>query len=121
MPAVYRSSGSKLSDKGRTNYLLPLGKETLFPSGKEGRSLKEVANPLIAVVEVDDKQAVVWTKPEDLAFDAENPLNGLGRLFDDGFNAAFSDGHLEFIRSETDVKIVRGQFLLPSGKAAPEK
>ena len=28
MPALYRSPGSKLTEPGRTNYAVPLGKET---------------------------------------------------------------------------------------------
>ena len=119
MPAFYRSPGSKLSDKGLTNFFLPLGKNTVFPPGKEGRSLKEVGtNPRIAVVEVDDQHAVVWTKPADLAFDPDKPLTGLGGLYGNGFNAAFSDGHVEFVSGATDAKAIREQFVLPAQDAA---
>ena len=121
MPAVFHSPGSKLSDHGRTNYLLPLGNDTLFPPGKEGASLNEVASPRIAVVEVNDKHAVVWTKPEDLPFDPDNPLNGLGGLYEGGFNASWSDGHVEFVPSAGDAKTIRERFVLPSEKGASQK
>ncbi len=119
MPAMYQSPSAKPTDKGRTNYLVPLGKETLFPPGKVGISLKEVASPKIAVVEVDDKQAVVWTKPEDLPFDPDHPLNGMRGQYGGGFNALFSDGHVEFVSIASDAKGIRARFLLPPEKVTP--
>jgi hypothetical protein len=113
MPAIFRSPASTLKEPGRTNYLVPAGKATLFPPGAEGVSTKQVKSPAatITIVEVDDQQAVVWTKPEDLPFDADHPLAGLGGLYKGGFHAAYVDGHVDFVPVDTPREKLRAAFV----------
>jgi hypothetical protein len=49
---------------------------------------------------VEAGAAVPWTKPEDLAYDASQPLPELGGLFKDVINAAFCDGSAHSIRKD---------------------
>lgn len=113
MPAVYRSPASKRAEKGRTSYLLPVGEETVFPA-PHGVSIRDItdgtANTIMAV-EVGDEHAVVWTKPQDLPFDPENPARGLrDGPYHGGFLALFCDGSVHFIADTVDRDVLRAFF-----------
>jgi hypothetical protein len=121
MPAVYRSPASKLKEKGRASYVVVVGKDTVFP-GREGIPIKEIkdgTSNTIMAVEVDDQHAVIWTKPEDLPFDPENPANGLGGLFKGQFLALFCDGSVHVLRKGLDPKILRALFTRAGGEVIP--
>jgi hypothetical protein len=93
MPSIYRLPMSK-TEKGRTNYLLPVGNGAAFEADKptQFKDITDGSSNTIMVVEVDDEHAVIWTKPEDLSFDPKDPTKGLGRFFDGTFHAALCDG-----------------------------
>lgn len=123
MPAVYCSPGSRLNAEGRANYLLPVGDDTVFP-GRQPRALQDVkdgAGRTIMVVEVDDRHAPVWTKPEDLAFDPEHPGQDLGGPFEGGFNALFCDGHVEFVRLPQEAEQLRAMFTATGDQPAERR
>jgi hypothetical protein len=111
MPAVYRLPISK-AEKGRTNYLLPVGNGAAFAADKptEFRDITDGTSNTIMVVEVDDQHAAVWTKPDDWAFDPKDVTKGLGRFFDGGFNAAICDGSVRFMQRDFDPKKLRAVF-----------
>ena len=46
----------------------------------------------LAILEVDDDHAVIWTNPESFEVDAQNPLNGLGGHSRDRWSYARADG-----------------------------
>lgn len=121
MPEIYRSPVSKLTEKGRTHYLYPVGKETVCP-GPRGVEFKEITDgtaATIMVVEANDDQAVVWTKPDDLPFDPQQPARGLGGLYGDGFWVAFCDGSARFLRLSNDPAILRALFTRAGGEVVP--
>ncbi len=95
MPAVYCCPMSRNREKGRTNYLLPVGNGAAFTAGRATDPIKEITDgtsQTIMVLEVDDDQAVIWTKPDDWQYDPKNPMKGLGKLYGGRFNTAFCDG-----------------------------
>jgi hypothetical protein len=51
--------------------------------------------------------AVPWTKPDELAYEAGKPLPKLGGVYDDGFFAVSAAGAVVFVPSGTDEKTVR--------------
>ena len=76
MPAVFRNPSSN-APPNTTTYLAPVGPGTLF-EGDKGRSMKEVrdgAANTIMLVEANDDQAVIWTKPDDWRYDPQKPLS----------------------------------------------
>lgn len=121
MPGVYRCPASKLREKGRSSYAVVVGEGTVFP-GREGIPIKEIkdgTSSTILAVEVDDEHAVIWTKPDDLPFDPNNPAKGLGGHFQRGFNAAFCDGSVHFLLKGTDPKVLRALFTRAGGEVIP--
>jgi hypothetical protein len=79
IPRPYRHPSLGRED-GRTRYLLPCGNDTVFPDRAlwvPAESLSRFSLPKIMLVEVDDDQAVIWTKPGDLDYDSTNPTKGL--------------------------------------------
>ena len=88
MPIVYRNSNRPIDEK--TNFLLPVGEGTMFASekGPKFANVRDGLSNTIMVVEADAGQAVVWTKPADLEYDAAEPTNGLGNIRVGGFQAA---------------------------------
>ena len=61
----------------------------------------------VAVVEA--RNAVPWTKPDDLPFDpnANAPLLGAGSPHPGGFNALFADGSVRFLKSTIDLQTLK--------------
>jgi hypothetical protein len=77
IPNVFRSDQTA---EGHTRFLAPVGKGVGFARGKGGLSWKRFTDGTaftILVVEADTDHAVVWTQPEDLQIDLDNPTRGI--------------------------------------------
>lgn len=120
MPQVFRSPGGG-AGRGMTNYLTVRGESTAFP-GTEKVSLDEIARQdgaanTIMVVEVSDAAAVVWTKPDDLKYDQDDPAVGLADPRSGGFNAAFCDGSVQLIPGGISANVLKALFTRNGGEA----
>ncbi|MGA2618696.1 MAG: DUF1559 domain-containing protein [Thermoguttaceae bacterium] len=128
MPRVYRSSASRAAPN-MTNYLTFRDKDSVFP-GTERISYDDItdgADHTIMVVEASDARAVVWTKPDDLEYDPDHPLDGLmvhrsGLL---GLRpgiilAVFCDGSVRAISESIDPEVMRRLVNRHDGKPLPE-
>lgn len=117
MPKLFGCGIDSLDEQGTTTFLAPLGKETLF-SGKEGKPIREVTDGTsntIMLVEADAEHAVIWTKPDDLEIDLDDPAKHLAKrhFSRDGkrmFYSLFCDGSVHFRDSEIDAKKLRAFF-----------
>ncbi len=104
IPAVYVCPGANrtLGKSGKTVYLAPRGKATIFPGGKaEGVKIADVTDGTantVLVFEADDPRAVVWTKPDDWEVGPELKTDGLFGHHPGGTNAAFADGSVHFLK-----------------------
>ena len=56
---------------------------------------------------VEGGEAVPWTKPAELPYAPDKPLPLLGGMFVGGFNAAFADGSVRFLKDSIDPKTLR--------------
>jgi hypothetical protein len=95
MPKVYASPLSRLNNEGKTVYLVPVGKDTIFPPRSKGLRISEITDGTsntILLVEAADSHAVEWTKPEDLNVSSKNPLAGLTDAQRKAFAVALADG-----------------------------
>lgn len=117
IPSVYRNP-SATSPPTHASYLVPCGKGSIF-EGKEGTSLSKItdgtSNTLL-VLEVNDDASVIWTKPDDLAYDVSKPLAGLGMSHLGGFNAAFADGSVRFFAVSIDPSLFLRLLMMADGQ-----
>jgi len=87
-------------EHGKTVFLGLDGEGAVFDADREGReinfgSITDGSTNTILFVEADVSQAVEWSRPVDLNYDAANPTNGLGGITGDGtFNAVLADGNV---------------------------
>ena len=88
-------------ENGQTVYQIVVGEETGFlPDDRRGLTfgdLRDGSSNTILVVEAAPDNAVVWTQPEDINYDPNDPKAGLGHGLLDGFGIAFFDGSTRFI------------------------
>jgi hypothetical protein len=118
MPQVYRSPLSRKGDEGKTVYLAPVGKDTAFP-GRQAVSIKDFTDGTsntILIVEAADERAVPWTKPEELPYDAKDPVAGLISKNRDWFLAVFADGSARMIPLEIGLDNIRALFTRNGGE-----
>ncbi len=118
MPPDFRSPKSKAA-KGLTNYVVAVGGGALYSSSKDEPTFKDITDGTshtIMLVEVDDEHAVVWTKPDDLQFDPQDPKKGIGSIYPEGFSAAFCEGSAHFLRSTIDPKTLKALFTRAGGE-----
>ncbi len=107
MPDCYRNP--TMGDSTKTTAMVFAGTGTIF-DGDEGRGMPEIldgTSNTILVVDAAPEKAVPWMKPEDLAFDPENPAAALGNVPETGFLAAFADGHVQIIPADIAAETLR--------------
>lgn len=108
MPAVFMDPSSALDPaEGKTSYLACVGDGLLFEKEDDGTTFRQVTDGTsmtIALVQVNDDAAQVWTKPTDWAPNPESPMLGLGGLHPGIFLAAFADGSVQAIAELVDVE-----------------
>ncbi len=118
MPAVFRSSANtKLIADGKTTYIAPIGEDTMWP-GAKGVRISDVSDGTantIFMVDADDDHAVIWTKPEDLDYDAKTPMKALGGRYQGGFLAALADGSVRFISNSISKVTLQSAFTRNDG------
>ncbi len=117
MPAVFASADAKLNAAGRTLFVVPTGKDTPFPPDSKGLKIKDFqdgTSNTVILLQTDPGRAVVWTSPEDLAFDFKKPQQGLYIRPDGKFLAGFADGSVRFIRKTVSDDTLR-HLITPAG------
>lgn len=119
MPAILLDPSSGLTpEQGRTHYVGPVGEGAFFTGTNQGLGMREITDGTsntIAVLQVDEAQAAVWTKPDDWAYDKATPLRGLhGSPHPGIFLAAFADGHVTPVAEAVDAETF-GKMLTVAG------
>ena len=80
------------------------------------QDIRDGTSKTIMVVEVDDDRAVIWTKPQDLEWDSDQPTAGLGHIWSDTFFAALADGSCRRISLSVGSETLRGLFTRNGGE-----
>jgi prepilin-type processing-associated H-X9-DG protein len=118
MPAVYLCPSRKNPAEGTTTYRVFVGDGALFQAGQGTpiQSVTDGTSNTIMVVESTD--AVAWTRPDDLKFDpeAKPSLMGAGSPHPGGFNAAFADGSVRYIRSMINLDVWKALITRAGGE-----
>lgn len=117
MPPVYQSPGAQ--NEGKTRYLLPVGKGAMFAQPDAGVRIASItdgtSNTLMTVEAAPDK-AVIWTKPDDLAFNPERPLDGLVAPGAPTFQVGFADGSVRVMAANIAADVLRALFSPQGGE-----
>jgi hypothetical protein len=117
MPAFYKSP--RLADEQKTSFMLVTGQDTVFTKPSTKPSMDDVGKPIgqrIMLVEVGEDKAVIWTKPEDVILNLDDPLSALGKLRPEGFWAVFFDGHVERLPSGIEPQRLKDKITPPRDK-----
>ncbi|MCC7333628.1 MAG: DUF1559 domain-containing protein [Pirellulaceae bacterium] len=101
MPSVYAGTRPEIPP-GRTNLLTIDSPDSVITNDTSVRlvDITDGMSNTVMLVEADADRAVIWTQPEDLAFDAEDPMAGLGNARGSGFHVALSDGAVVLLPSD---------------------
>ena len=121
---VYRSPISKLEEKWRTNYLLPVRGGAIYSSRRDTPKIGDITDGTcntILAVEVDDGHAVPWTKPEDLTFDPKQPENCLTGVYPGGFLALFADASATLLELPANPAHLRALFTRAGGEVVDRR
>jgi len=113
MPKVYAPVRVKAKE-GETFYQVFTGEKALFGPKKKPRipaSIPDGTSITGMVFEAGDP--VIWTKPDDLAFDDKKALPKLGGLFDGDSQVALCDGSVKTIKKGADEAELK-KFIMPA-------
>src|SRR5438132_2363903 len=73
------------------------------------------------IMVVEGSKAVIWTKPEDIPFDPDEPLPELGGPFTGGIHAAFFDGSVHTISPDADEALLRAAITRNGGEVLDDR
>jgi hypothetical protein len=107
MPAAYRSHDELPA--GKTSFAVFVGEEAPFGDEQGIRMVDVWDGPenTIMVVEAGPDKAIPWTKPEDLPYDAENPVAAVGHSELARFLAAYFDGTVHGVTRQASPEVLR--------------
>jgi prepilin-type processing-associated H-X9-DG protein len=101
MPAVFLCGDRAKPEPFTTNYRTLVGPGAAFEKSRDTGIADFTDGTSNTVLVVEAKEAVLWTKPDDLTFDpaAAPSLYGAGSPHTGGFNAGLADGSVRFIKN----------------------
>ncbi len=115
MPKVYNCPAVQ-KPSGETIYQVFVGDGAAFEKThglKIPQDFPDGTSNIILIVEAN--QSVPWTKPDDLAYNPNQPLPPLGGHFANGFNAVSVDGAVHFLPKDTSAPTLQLLILRNDG------
>jgi hypothetical protein len=102
----------------KTNYLGVAGARSLFGSyrGMTTKEIKDGVDNTLAVVEVDDKYALEWTRPADHIPVLEQPRDKLGALRGDGAFGVLANGRVVLLARDLSPSRLGALFTAVGGE-----
>jgi prepilin-type processing-associated H-X9-DG protein len=117
MPSVYVDPSAPLNP-GYTVFHAAVGDEFAIAKNGESRlrDMTDGTSYTILVMEVNRDDAVIWSKPEDVAVDLTNPLAEMGNTHPGGFHVLMADGAVKFIAKTINSATLRSLFTKAGGE-----
>lgn len=116
MPPIYRAHGPV--ESGKTTFVALVSEDSAISSEEGGIRFGDItdgASNTILFVEADPECAVIWTKPDDIQFDPQQPFKCLGG-HGATFQAVFADGSVRAIPTTIDAETMRRLVSRHDGK-----
>jgi hypothetical protein len=125
MPATYAAPG--ITSNSHTYYRSFSGPDTVMPAARRQATPGQtvIGIPLTAITDgtsntllvAEAHDPVIWTKPEELPYEAgKAPPKLGGGVFADGFNAAFCDGSSRFFKADLDPTTIGNLINIRDGQ-----
>ncbi len=117
MPATYHCPDRVKPEPFTTTYRGYVGKGALFDEDADTSLVSVTDGTSNTIMVVEAKDAVVWTKPDDIKFDPEaKGLQGADSPHPGGFNTLFSDGSVRFIKKSINELVWRALITKAGGE-----
>lgn len=125
MPKTY--APAKLDDyNGYTFYQSFAGRGAFLPPARQafapgtpirGLRFPDISDGLANTLAVAEAaEAVIWTKPDDIPFDADGPPPKLGGVFREGANVLFADGSVRFFDADLPPATLKATITIGGGE-----
>ncbi len=119
MPAVF--ANPVLGAEGKTSLLGIVGMGTFHGEelGKQGPLPAQIPDGLsntVMVVEADADRAVEWTRPDDLRYEVDKPLTGVGHLRPTGFAVLLADGSVRSVANNIAADVFSALVSIAGGE-----
>lgn len=118
MPAVYGVPPTRARLKpGHTFAQVLVGNGALFEADTPVGIADVADGTSNTILVAEAAKPVVWTQPADLEYDPEEPVPAMGGIrWRGGFNAAFADGSVRFLKTTIDVQVLRALITRAGGE-----
>lgn len=117
MPKVYALPSDEARAEGKTYYQAVVGDDTIWPRRPVGLWLNRITDGTSnTVLFVEAATPVIWTKPDDVVYDAAKPLPKFGRNPALPFTVAFADGSVRSIPRTMPEPAVRAILTAAGGE-----
>ncbi len=119
MPKVYFNPKANKPGDNKTHYRLFYGKGAAFELNKTSSLATFTDGTSNTLMVVEAEEPVVWTNPNDFAYD---PTKALPKMLsiDGKFSAAYGDGHVQTFKMPIDQEILKLLIQKNDGKPIPQ-
>jgi Protein of unknown function (DUF1559) len=123
MPPLYLCPGRTRAEPFTTTYRVFVGNGALFEKDRDIGVADVIDGTANTIMVVEAKEAVPWTKPDDLPFDpaAAHSFQGAGSPHRGGFHAAMANSLVRFIQNTIDPGVFRALITRAGGEGVARR